>query len=94
MDRGEKVGDKCEEGELYQREDDKEETVKNILSKCEIKTNDFETGIKDQKIKDELKHLTNNAFQNDIFGAPTFVINDNLFWGQDRLEYALDELNN
>ena len=42
----------------------------------------------------ELKHLTNNAFQNDIFGAPTFVINDNLFWGQDRLEYALDELNN
>ena len=72
----------------------KEETIKNILSKCEIKTNDFETGIKDQKIKDELKHLTNNAFQNDIFGAPTFVVNDKLFWGQDRLEYALDELNN
>ena len=24
----------------------------------------------------------------------SFVINDNLFWGQDRLEYALDELNN
>ena len=68
--------------------------IKNILLKCEIKPNEFETGIKDQKIKDELKHLTNNAFQNDIFGAPTFVINDNLFWGQDRLEYALDELNN
>ena len=72
----------------------KEETIKNILSKCKINPNDFETGIKDQKIKDELKQLTNNAFQNDIFGAPTFVINDNLFWGQDRLEYALDELNN
>ncbi|MDC2997904.1 2-hydroxychromene-2-carboxylate isomerase [Candidatus Pelagibacter sp.] len=72
----------------------KEEIVKNILSKCEIKTNDFETGIKDQKIKDELKHLTNNAFHNDVFGAPTFVVNDKLFWGQDRLEYALDELNN
>ena len=49
---------------------------------------------KDQKIKDELKNLTNIAFQNDIFGAPTFVVNNNLFWGQDRLEYALDELNN
>ena len=35
-----------------------------------------------------------DAFQNDIFGAPTFVVNDKLFWGQDRLEYALDELNN
>ena len=32
-DRGEKVGDKCEGGgELYQREDDKEETVKNRLN--------------------------------------------------------------
>ena len=72
----------------------KEEIKNNILLKCEIKLNDFETGIKDQKIKDELKHLTNNAFQNDIFGAPTFVVNDKLFWGQDRLEYALDELNN
>ena len=72
----------------------KEETIKNILSKCDIKPKDFETGIKDQKIKDKLKDLTNVAFQNDIFGAPTFVVNDKLFWGQDRLEYALDELNN
>ena len=64
------------------------------MSKCDIKPYEFETGIKDQRIKDELKHLTNNAFQNDIFGAPTFVVNDKLFWGQDRLEYALDELNN
>ena len=71
-----------------------EETIKNILSKCEINHNDFETGIKDQKIKDELKNLTNIAFNNDIFGAPTFVINNNLYWGQDRLGYALDELNN
>ena len=30
-DKGEKVGDKCEQGELYQREDDKEETVRNRL---------------------------------------------------------------
>ena len=37
MDRGEKVGDKCERdncepGKLYQREDDKAETVKNRLN--------------------------------------------------------------
>ena len=51
------------------------------------------TNIKDQKIKDELKNLTSHAFDNNVFGAPTFVINDKLFWGQDRLDYALDELN-
>ena len=94
-EKKDKYFDLCFDAYWKNNEDiSKEETIKNILSKCEINPNDFKTGIKDQKIKDELKHLTNNAFQNDIFGAPTFVINDNLFWGQDRLEYALDELNN
>ena len=72
----------------------KEENIKDILLESEMKPDDFEIGIKDQKIKDELKDLTNLAFQNDIFGAPTFVVNNKLFWGQDRLKYALDELNN
>ena len=72
----------------------KEENIKKILIECDIETEDFEMGIKDKKVKDELKDLTNIAFQNDVFGAPTFVINQKLFWGQDRLEYALDELNN
>ena len=94
-DKKDKYFDLCFDAYWKNNEDiSKEESIKNILSKCEIKQNDFEAGIKDQKIKDELKDLTNMAFQNDIFGAPTFVVNDNLFWGQDRLEYALDELNN
>ena len=53
----------------------------------------FFKNIENQKIKDELKKLTNNAFEKDIFGAPTFVVNDKIFWGQDRLDYALDEYN-
>ena len=94
-EKKDKYFDLCFDAYWKNNEDiSKEQTIKNILSKCEINPDDFENGIKDQKIKDELKHLTNNAFQNDIFGAPTFVVNDKLFWGQDRLEYALDELNN
>ena len=94
-DKKDKYFDLCFDAYWKNNEDiSKEESIKNILSKCEIKQNDFEAGIKNQKIKDELKDLTNIAFQNDIFGAPTFIVNDNLFWGQDRLEYALDELNN
>ena len=93
-DKKDKYFDLCFDAYWKNNEDiSKEETIKNILSKCEIKHNDFEKGIKDQKIKDELKNLTNIAFENDIFGAPTFVINNNLYWGQDRLGYALDELN-
>ncbi len=46
-----------------------------------------------KKLKNELKKLTEDAFQKDIFGAPTFVVNNKIFWGQDRLEYALEEYN-
>ena len=70
-----------------------EKILKQILTNCKIDENLFKQNIKDQKIKDELKNLTSHAFDNNVFGAPTFVINDKLFWGQDRLDYALDELN-
>ena len=71
----------------------KGENIKKILSDSEIDENSFTTGIQDKKIKDQLKNLTNLAFKQNIFGAPTFIVNDKLFWGQDRLEYALDEFN-
>ena len=70
-----------------------ENNVKDILESCSISTNTFFEKIKSPKIKNELKELTNRAFENDIFGAPTFVVNNKIFWGQDRLEYALDEYN-
>ena len=70
-----------------------EEILKQILFDCEVNENLFKQNIKDQKVKDELKNLTSRAFDNNVFGAPTFVINNKLFWGQDRLDYALDELN-
>ena len=64
-----------------------------ILDNCSINKDSFFKEIQDQKIKDELKQLTENAFKKDIFGAPTFVVNNQIFWGQDRLDYALDEYN-
>jgi len=70
-----------------------ENNVKNILENCSISTNNFFEKIQSPKIKSELKELTSKAFENDIFGAPTFVVNNKIFWGQDRLEYALDEYN-
>ena len=69
----------------------KEENVNNILKICNINKNVFFEKIQNTKIKDELRQLTNIAFEKNIFGAPTFVVNNKIFWGQDRLDYALDE---
>ena len=70
-----------------------EEILKTIVEKCKINLNDFFDGVKDPKIKDELKIVTQEAHNKEIFGAPTFVINNKIFWGQDRLDFALDEYN-
>ena len=70
-----------------------EEVLKSILEKCKINSNDFFDGIRDPKIKKELKTVTQEAHDKEIFGAPTFVVNNKIFWGQDRLEFALDEFN-
>ena len=70
------------------------ENIQKILTDCDIDYAVFEKSIKEQKVKDELKDLTSEAFKLDIFGAPTFLVNNKLFWGQDRLEYAIDESKN
>ena len=66
---------------------------KTLLEKCKIEVISFFNGIKDTKIKDELKSVTQKAHDKGIFGAPTFIVNNKIFWGQDRLEFALDEYN-
>ena len=70
-----------------------EKNVIEILDTCSINKINFFKDIENNKVKDELKKLTNLAFEKDIFGAPTFIVNNKIFWGQDRLEYALDEYN-
>jgi len=70
-----------------------EKILKETLEKCDIDLTNFLEGIKDPKIKDKLKTVTKKAHDNEIFGVPTFVVNNKIFWGQDRLEFALDEYN-
>ena len=69
-----------------------EKEFSKLLKILEIDNEFFFDKIKQQSTKDELKELTNNAFDKEVFGAPTFIVNNKIFWGQDRLEYALEEL--
>ena len=70
-----------------------DEILIGILKECKIDKNNFLEGIKNVQIKNELKNITQEARNKDIFGAPTFVVNNKIFWGQDRLEFALEEYN-
>jgi 2-hydroxychromene-2-carboxylate isomerase len=69
------------------------EEIFQLLNTLNIDNEKFLNGIKEQSIKDALKDATNEAFKKEVFGAPTFITNNKIFWGQDRLEYAVEELN-
>ena len=70
-----------------------EKEFSELLGILKIDSKIFFEKIKQQSIKDDLKKLTSNAFEKEVFGAPTFIVDNKIFWGQDRLEYALEELN-
>ena len=69
-----------------------EQEFSKLLDTLGINSKIFFEKIKQQSIKDDLKKLTSYAFEKEVFGAPTFIVNNKIFWGQDRLEYVLEEL--
>ena len=65
--------------------------VDEILKELNFNLETFKLKISEHKIKDELKKRTKDAFLKGVFGAPSFIINNKMFWGQDRLEFVLKE---
>ena len=53
---------------------------------------DVQSALADEAVKTRLKTNTDAAISKGVFGVPTFLIGDALFWGQDSLEMMLDYL--
>ena len=69
----------------------KTENFEKILKSLKLDSNSFLIQIAEQKIKDNLKKKTEIAYEKGIFGTPSFIVNNKIFWGQDRLQFALNE---
>jgi 2-hydroxychromene-2-carboxylate isomerase len=46
----------------------------------------------DQATKDALKASTTEAVSRGVFGAPTFFVDGQMYWGQDRLDFVKEAL--
>ncbi len=46
----------------------------------------------DAEVKDRLKTATQEAIDRGVFGAPTLFVGDQMFWGQDRLDFVKEAL--
>ncbi len=46
----------------------------------------------DVEVKERLKAVTQQAIERGVFGAPTFFVGDQMFWGQDRIDFVKEAL--
>ncbi len=63
-----------------------DEILKRTVSELGIDPERFIEGISRQEIKDRLREETAKAARRGAFGAPTFFVGENMFWGNDRLK--------
>jgi 2-hydroxychromene-2-carboxylate isomerase len=64
-------------------------TLRGMLSALGIDADSALAASSTPENKDALKRQTEEAAARGVFGAPSFTIGDELFWGNDRLEAAL-----
>ncbi len=57
-----------------------------------LEREDLERALEDPAIKQQLRSATDAAHELGVFGVPTFAIDGELFWGDDRLEEAAARL--
>ena len=65
--------------------------IQKILKNLNINPKTFTLRTTSSSIKDSLRKKTSEAYEKGVFGAPTFISNNKVFWGQDRIEFALKE---
>ena len=68
-----------------------ENIILKVLKNLNVNPKTFALRSTSSSVKDKLKMKTAEAYEKGIFGAPTFVSNNKIFWGQDRIEFALNE---
>ncbi len=70
------------------------EVMAEVISDAGVDPAEFLERINDQKTKDALMEATQVVIDRAAFGAPTFFVGDEMFWGQDRMEFVREALLN
>ena len=71
---------------------DDDAVLARVLSEAGIEPERILARIGDDAVKQKLKSYTEAAVKRGVFGAPTFFVDDEMFFGQDRLDFVEDAL--
>lgn len=68
------------------------EVIAEVLATAGYDPEDFQRRIEDEAVKERLKATTEEAVRRGAFGAPTFFVGDEMYFGQDRLDFVVEAL--
>lgn len=68
------------------------QVVAKVLSGADFDAAALLVMTSEQTVKDKLKAATELAVARGVFGAPTFFVGEQMFWGQDRLDFVREAL--
>lgn len=68
------------------------ECLVQIARSLDIDGEEFSAVLNSPAIRQELIEATKSALDRGVFGAPSILIGDELYWGKDRMEFVEDEL--
>ncbi len=63
-------------------------TLLHIANQCDIDGNKLLLSANEDRIKTKLRYNTDHAVQIGVFGVPTLKIDEELFWGSDRMHHV------
>ncbi|TAK40848.1 MAG: 2-hydroxychromene-2-carboxylate isomerase [Betaproteobacteria bacterium] len=69
-----------------------EKVVAEVLSKAGFDPAEISALAADPEVKQALIRNTEEAVARGVFGAPTFFVGDQMFWGQDRMDFVAEAL--
>lgn len=69
---------------------DSEDAVRDVLAAIDVTADEVIRQAQSDENKIRLRQATETAVSRGIFGAPMFFVGDEMFWGNDRLEDAIE----
>ena len=68
------------------------DALRPIAAELGVDPDEFEKESESEPARQELIRATSEGLERGVFGAPTFCVGDELFWGKDRLDFLEREL--
>ncbi len=67
------------------------ETVISLAAEAGLEEKEFRRRLASDAVKEKLRKNTTYAESKGVFGVPTFFVEDEMFWGNDRLDFVRRE---